>query len=55
MATKRGISTAVKQAIAYLKKNPETEGSELARRFGINVATVYRSKWWKELKGKVAS
>lgn len=48
MVTPRGPSTATKQAKAYLKKNPEIEGAALARKFGLNLSTVYRSAWWKD-------
>ena len=47
MATRRGPSTATKQAQAYLKKNPMAEGAFLARKFGLNLSTVYRAAWWK--------
>jgi len=44
----RGPSTAAKKAAEYLKKNPSTPASDLAKKFGINTATIYRAQWWKE-------
>lgn len=50
--TTRGLSTAVKKAKAYLQRNPNTEGPALAKKFGINLSTVYRSDWWKNRQKK---
>lgn len=44
----RGLSQAAKKAKAYAEKHPNAlTGEELARKFGLSSATVYRSEWWK--------
>jgi DNA-binding MarR family transcriptional regulator len=49
MKTKRGLSDAARRAKAYLEKNPgKLSGKELAKKFGLDPATVYRSQWWKD-------
>jgi len=47
---KRGPSSASERAKNYFKQHPETSGPELAKRFKIDVTTVYRAKWWKEAR-----
>jgi len=49
MKNKRGLSDAARRAKAYLEKNPgKLSGKELAKKFGLDPATVYRSQWWKD-------
>lgn len=43
----RGPSAAVVKAAAYLQKNPASTAPELAKKFGINEATIYRAPWYK--------
>lgn len=45
--TRRGPSAASIDAAKYLAKNPGTEALTLAKKFKINITTVYRSAWWK--------
>lgn len=45
--TRRGPSAASIDAAKYLAKNPGTEALALAKKFNINITTVYRSAWWK--------
>jgi len=51
----RTQSSKADKAERMLKKNPLITAPELARKTGLNITTIYRSKWWKEAKGKVAS
>lgn len=44
---KRGPSQAVKDAKAFLAANPSTTANHLSVKFGLNIATIYRSVWWK--------
>jgi hypothetical protein len=50
LKVKRGPSQAVKDAKAFLTAAPETSAQFLSIKFGINLSTIYRSDWWKELK-----
>lgn len=43
----RGPSQAAIKAAEYVKKHPGIKGPELAKRFGLNLTTVYRAAWWK--------
>lgn len=45
--TRRGPSAAALSAAKYLAKNPGTDAMTLAKKFKINITTVYRSAWWK--------
>lgn len=49
----RGKSQAVKDAIAHLAANPSATAQFLSVKFGLNIATIYRSDWWKQAKSKV--
>lgn len=44
----RGLSQAATKAAAYCRKHPDVKGPEVARKFGLNLTTVYRSAWWKQ-------
>lgn len=53
---KRGTSSATKAAEQYFSKNPDKFDPEqpggmtaldLANKFKINPATIYRQEWWK--------
>lgn len=47
----RGPSQAALKAKAYALKHPDKLTAEqLAKKFGINPTTVYRSDWWKGRK-----
>lgn len=48
----RGISTAAKKAAAYAVKNPDITAENLAKKFGLNPATVYRATWWKNRRAE---
>jgi hypothetical protein len=50
----RGRSQAALKAEAYARKNPDITAEDLAKKFGLNPATVYRSDWWKNRRGEVA-
>jgi DNA-binding MurR/RpiR family transcriptional regulator len=43
----RGLSQAATKAANYARKNPDITAAELAKKFGLNQSTVYRSDWWK--------
>jgi len=49
----RGLSQAANKAAEYCKKHPETKGADVARKFGLNLTTVYRSAWWKQRRAEV--
>lgn len=44
----RGPSQAVKDAQEYLRAHPEATVKFLAVKFGLDIATIYRSSWWKD-------
>lgn len=44
----RGLSSASKEAGAYLKRHPNASIRELAEKFKINPSTVSRAPWWKK-------
>lgn len=43
----RGPSAAVIKAASHLQKHPGTTAPELAKKFGVNEATIYRAAWYK--------
>lgn len=44
----RGLSQAAQKARAYVQKHPTAMTAEqVAKKFGLNPATVYRADWWK--------
>jgi hypothetical protein len=44
----RGLSEAAKKARDYVHKHPgKLNGTQLAKKFGLDPVTVYRSEWWK--------
>lgn len=47
MALARGPSTATKKAERFFAKTPTATARELANKFGIDTATIYRAEWWK--------
>lgn len=48
----RGPSQAALKAKAYAQKHPELNAEQLAKKFGINPTTVYRSDWWRNRASK---
>lgn len=48
----RGPSKACAKAGEYHAKHPEMPLPELAKKFGIDLSTIYRSNWWKAAKSK---
>jgi len=44
----RGSSKAAIKAAEFLTKNPTMLPMQLAMKFGLDVSTVYRAKWWKD-------
>lgn len=43
----RGPTKAVKKAAAHVGKHPNITAAEVAKKFGLDVSTVYRAEWWK--------
>lgn len=43
---RRGASSASKAAGKYLEKHPDATAKEMAKKFKIDLSTVYRSEWW---------
>lgn len=44
----RGQSSSSKAAERHLEKYPGTPAKELAKKFKIDLSTIYRSVWWKD-------
>lgn len=44
----RGQSSSSKAAERHLEKYPGTPAKELAKKFKIDLSTIYRSAWWKK-------
>lgn len=43
----RGPSAALVKAEKYASKHPQSNAVELAKKFGLDQATIYRSAWYK--------
>lgn len=49
----RGPSKAAQSAEKYFKLHPDTEAAALAKRFRVDVSTIYRAAWYKARKKQV--
>ena len=52
---KRGPSSGSKRAAKYFAEHPDATAKELAKKFAIDLTTIYRATWWQAAKKDGAS